>query len=204
MAGEKHVDLPDDLDALLRRTMSVDPSPSFLPRVRARIEVERSASISIWRLLVAAGAAAALLFIAVSVRETDAPLPAVPQSPLVRTAAPIPAIVAPKAEALPEAAPVRVASAAVRRSPAAAVSEVIVDERQRSALRTMMQMVSRGDLTGEAFEQTVPQSMQPIGERVAGIVVVPVAVSPIAIGGVLQGAEPKQPPRPAEAGFSRP
>lgn len=204
MAGEDKVDLPGDLDALLRRTMSVAPSPSFLPRVRARIEVERSASVSTWRLLVAAGAAAALLFIAVSVRETDAPLPPVPQPPLVQTAAPIPAIVAPKAEPLAGGAPARVASARVRISPPTAVSEVIVDGRQRSALQTMMQMVSRGDLTGEAFEQTVPQSMQPIRERVAGIVVVPVGVSPIAIGGVLQGAEPKQPPRPAEAGFSRP
>ena len=45
-------------------------------------------------------------------------------------------------------------------------------------------------------------SLQPIGERVGEIAVRPVEVSRIQVGGVLQsGPEPKQPPRPADAGF---
>lgn len=82
---------------------------------------------------------------------------------------------------------------------------VIVDERQRAALTMVMQMVSEGRLTDEAFAKTVPLSLQPIEERVVGIAVAPVEVSPLNVGGVLQvGTEEKQPPRAAEAGISRP
>ena len=79
---------------------------------------------------------------------------------------------------------------------------VIVDRGQRAAVDRMMVMVAQGRVTEENFALTPPPALQPITDRMEEIAVVPVAVSPIGSSGVLLvGPEPKQPPRPAEAGF---
>ncbi len=49
-----------------------------------------------------------------------------------------------------------------------------------------MRMVNQGQLTEAAFKQTKPPPLH-IEEEVTTIGVVPVSVSPIVVGGVLQG-----------------
>lgn len=202
--------IPDDFDALLRRTMEVEPSPAFLPRVRERVAKEQPAWNWSWGMFAAAGATVVAILIAVSMPGTDnPPPPAVPQAPVIHATAPIPAAVKPAADSDIERAPAqrvaRVARAQVSRPPTGDMPPVIVDERQRAALNAMVRMVAQGHLTNEAFAQTVPPSLQPIEEKVTGIAITPLVVSPIVVGGVLHvGPEEKQPPRPAEAGVSRP
>jgi hypothetical protein len=204
------VKLPADLDRLLRQTMAEEPSVDFLPRVRERIETERPASRWWWRAGSLAGAAVASAVIAmivfprpiddVGVPELPAPPPVIsataPTAPSNPTVLPAPA---------PAGEPVRAGVRRPRGVRAADVSgmpPVIVDRRQRAAVDQMMVMVARGRVTEENFALTVPPSLQPIRQRVGEIAVVPVEVSPIGSGGVLQvGPEPKQPPRPADAGF---
>ena len=69
--------------------------------------------------------------------------------------------------------------------------EVVVDERQRAALITVLRMVQQGRLTEERFANTVPPSLQPIKDRVRRIGVDELAVSPIETGGVLQSGTEK-------------
>jgi hypothetical protein len=214
MAREEKLALPEDLDALLREAMSVDPSPAFLPRVRARIQSDHPAPVNKWRILALAGAAAALFLVAGSLRDignvsdrADPPLP----PPRVAYA------VRPEPRAHPSAddenavvrGPVRPsarrAHATVGSSKPDDMPPVVVDRRQRTALDQMMRMIAQGQLTEEAFAHTLRLSTEPIEDRVIGISVQPLEVSPMNAGGVLQsGVESKQPPRPADAGFSRP
>ena len=204
------VKIPADLDALLRRTMAEEPSVEFLPRVRERIATEHVERRWWWRPIALAGAAAAVVIgITIIPRGIDdATAPPPPARPhAVHTAVPnTPANpLGPGAPALvrePVRAAARLPQADVRAANVEGMAPVIVDERQRAAIDRMMFMVSQGRVTEENFALTVEPSLQPIKERVGEIAVVPVDVSPIDSGGVLQlGPEPKQPPRPADAGF---
>lgn len=209
MDGENRVNLPDDLEQVLRRTMAVEPSPAFLPHVRERIANETRPWRWSWHMVAGAGAAGAIVVaLTLSGADDRTQWPPVPQAPVVRTAAPAPAVVETPAELRVERAParrpVRVAVLEQRPPRTDDMPAVIVDERQRTALRALIEMVGRGQLTEEAFAQTVPPSLQPIEERVTEIAVAPLAVSPIAVDGVLQVGHEEKPPRPAEAGVSRP
>ena len=217
MAHEKHVDLPDGFDALLRQTMSVEPSGEFLPRVRARIAVAPTRIFCWWRVALVAGPAslASLAFVVwltpgpASISGPSlAPPPPRPHVGISKRSDPTPPRIEP-APGPPVASARSRGSAALNprvttgvdaaRGPAAIV---IVDERQRAALSALMRIAAEGKLTEEAFAHTTPQSTDGIRGLVRPVSVAPVEVSPIAVGGVLQiGTEQKRPPQP-ESGAS--
>ncbi|HJR59591.1 MAG TPA: hypothetical protein VJ813_09340 [Vicinamibacterales bacterium] len=192
MAHEKQVDLPDDLEVLLRRAMSVEPSAGFLPRVRERIATaEPRGFLFPWRIAIAAGAVAVALLVAVwpALRPTPAVAPPAPQGSVARSAEPVspPTVPAPEPREIPGGVP----APRPRRPPAMAAADtvraplVIVDLRQRAALSAFMRLIGEGSLTDEAFAGTTPQSMDAIREQVVPLSVGAVEVNPIAVGGVL-------------------
>lgn len=190
MADNERVDLPAEFDALLRRTLAVEPSPAFLPRVRERVSQEGRPSrwMTPWMLAGAVAATAVALAIGISW---------LPRSPVVHPAppqAPAPAVAAserpvPPPPTVPRAVPARPRTSPARpvlvahESPADPV--VIVDQRQRAALTTLFQMLELGRVSGDSFAATVPVSLEPIAERVPAITVEPVLVSVMPTGGVL-------------------
>jgi hypothetical protein len=190
MADNDRVDLPAEFDALLRRTLAVEPSPEFLPRVRERVSQQGRPSRWTAPWLFAATAAAATLALAIGV----AWLPGAPAVTPAPPAAPAPVVAAsarpvPPPPAIPRAAsprprtiPARPVRAA-HESPAAPV--VIVDQRQRAALGTLFRMLELGRVSSESFAATVPVSLEPIAEQVPAITVEPVVVSAMPWGGVL-------------------
>jgi hypothetical protein len=193
VAQEDHVKLPDDFERLLRTEMSVVPSPAFLPGVRQRVATEEMrGSKWTWRILVPAGALAAASALAISLSGvTDAVNPPdAPARPVLQTMAPI-ARVMPLPANYPVARenlhpPVRRVAIATPAEPT-----VVVDERQRTALNTLLRMVHQGRLTEAAFAETVRTSLEPIRDGVVPLGVDALAVSPIEAGGVLQSGTEK-------------
>ena len=190
MTRDKHCDLPDGFDALLRSEMAVEPSTAFVPRVRERLDSEPAPRF--WHgwmtLAAAAGAVCAVLVAGAAVNLRIASRPAAPQAPVLLTGAPIA-----RPPGVPSLAqPLRAGAAAVIQSsrPAAEIRSgdspvVLVDERQHTALMTLFQMVREGRLT-EKTASSVQTSLEPIREQVAPVSVKPLEVSPIVLGGVLQ------------------
>ncbi len=186
----------DDIDALLRRELAIEPSPQFLPRVRERIRHEPVVTHwrSLWLFPVGALAAACAAIFAVSVWRT-APV-AAPAAPRLAIAAPIGAIApvdlppahsAPVSDGIDNARPVRTPAvttvAAAGEAPSLPV--VLVDERQRSALALFIRVIQEGVLTEEAFARTTPVSLDPIRDGVKPLQVVPMTVNAIEVDGVL-------------------
>ena len=190
MAREERVKLPDDFEALLREEMAAVPSVGFLPRVRGRIVEESAASpVWPWRRLAFGGALAALgVAIWLANVGESVMVPPIPPPAIVHAADPVPPVVLSPEVPLRREAVVR-RSAVPQRIRQAPV--VMVDARQRAAVGALIRLVQEGTLTGEAFEKTAPTSLQPIRERVLPVGVVPLAVSPIADGGVLQAETEK-------------
>jgi hypothetical protein len=208
---EKYVDLPAEFERMLRDTMTVEPSPAFLPRVRQRVAVEQVAPRWSWRYLALPVATAAVLVVAlmprgaddVSVRPPEIQAPTVmaglPDLPPLSAALPSP--VTPAGPRQPARLPV--AARTIEREPGFGdPPAVVVDERQRRALYGLMQLVANGRLPEDAFAENGGASLVPLANGVVEIAVLPMQVSPIDVGGVMQsGTKAKQPPRPAEAGF---
>jgi hypothetical protein len=189
MADNEQVDLPAELDALLRRTLAVEPSPEFLPRVRERIADGRpSRWPTSWVL--AGGVAAAALALAIGLAwlpgspiVTPAP-PAAPAPVMAASERPVPPVPTIQRAASPRPRPVPPRPVrAVRESPVAPV--VIVDQRQRAALGLFLRMAQQGTLPEETLAETSPTLHQPLDEQIVPIALEPVAVSPIPVGGVL-------------------
>lgn len=204
------VKLPSDLEVLLRQTMAEEPSVAFLPRVRERIAAEAMRRSPPWRPIALAGAlAAAVIAIVVVPRGgEDVKVPAPPAAPssIHGTASSVPAnpalVEAPALAHEPVRSAARRSRPDLRSSGVAWAAPVIVDPRQRAAIYQMMSPVTRRRVTEENATLLVPPSLRPITERIGEIAVIPVEVSPLGGGGVLQsGPEAKQPPRPADAGF---
>jgi len=198
MAHEEHVDLPHDLDALLRQAMSVEPGTDFLPRVRQRIAAAPRPAVSWWRFIFLAAPAAVAALVLV-LWATPGPAPRVippapgaasgPPADISDGAEPAAAVVqpAPKPRAVRSARARRSrASAAVAVVPPEPAVVVVVDERQQTALATLMRLAGEGRLTDDAFAPRPPQSTDAIRQQVIPVSVAPVEVSPIVVGGVLR------------------
>ena len=204
---------PDDLDLLLRQTMAEEPSVEFLPRVRERIATERVRPRWSWRAVALAGAAAAavitLAVVPRGIEDVKIPLPptqppAIHEPVLNAIADPTP-LDAPVVVREPVRAAVRRRQPDLRPTDVGDMPPVIVDRRQQVALGRIVRLAAEGRFGDEDLAPATATSLQPVGERVGEIAVRPVEVSRIQVGGVLQaGAEPRQPPRPSDAGFSRP
>lgn len=200
MAHHDPVDPLSEFDTLLRQELSVEPSTSFLPRVREQIRTEPAGVpwLRLWRFVPLAAAAALVLAIGAFVltrvnRTNPAPgtIASVPTfAPRATVGKPRPAspepTLAPRAlTGRPRAAnPEQRAANSEPRS--AKEPEVIVDVRQREALYAFVRMANSGQLTEEAFKQTKQPPLH-IEEEVTRIGVVPVSVSAIVVGGVMQG-----------------
>ena len=175
MAQHEPVDPLLEFDALLTQELSVTPSPDFLARVRERIRLDPTPSRwpRLW-LLVPMSAAATVVLAATLTYWAFRPIPPLaPAAPAVTVAA-----VSPHAN-VPE---YRIPSTESRvpspeyRNPS---TEIVVDQRQRVALTSLMRLINQGQLTEESFKNTTAPPSE--------IGVEPVAVSPIPVGGVLQG-----------------
>lgn len=197
------VKLPADLDVLLRRTMAEEPSVEFLPRVRERIAGQQVRAWPSWRLVFGgAGMVTAVVIAFLASGAGDAVTPSPPPAP-----GPVYMMAGLQAQVSPPSAisieiPRRARAEPARgvNTPLGDMPPVIVDPRQRSAIGRMVSLAVKGRLAEDALLQA--SSLQPIEARPGELAVRPVEVSPIAVGGVLQsGAEARQPPRPADAGF---
>jgi hypothetical protein len=194
MAHQDPVDPLSEFDTLLRQELSVEPSNIFLPRVREQIRTEPAGApwMRLWRFVPLAAAAALVLAIGVfMLSRATGPNPE--PSPIASAPAPTqaPAPASPPLRDVPATnLGVRTASSGQRTTDngqrSAKDPEVIVDARQRDALHAFVRMVNQGQLTADAFKQTKPPPLH-IEEEVPIIGVVPVSVSPIVVGGVLQG-----------------
>jgi hypothetical protein len=195
MSVDKHVEIGDEFDALLRKELSIEPSTGFLPRVRERIA---AAPMRGWdlRWLMAAGAAA-MCVMAIASGSIGRLGPAPPAVP------PQPSVILRAAEVVTSAVPRPVKRPPLRRrvvqsSPPVAAThrhgsphvepplEVLVDQRQRAALATLVEMLRTGRITDKAFARTIPPSLDAIREQVVPVEVLPVSVSSLGVDGVLQ------------------
>jgi hypothetical protein len=190
MARHTPLDLPGDFDEQLRRALAVEPSPEFLPRVRARISTQPQSAVWGWGLPLTATtiAAACVAGFVLSARLAPVAAPAAPGAPARNHARaveprPVPegAVLAIATRpAVPVARPVRAAPGAADH-PA-----VLIDERQRAAFVLLARLVRDGTLTDEAFARTRPQSLDAIEKQIVPVDVTPVTVSPLGVDGVLQ------------------
>ena len=195
MADKDVLELPDELDRLLRQELAIEPSSSFAARVRRHVSEQPQPS-PWWRarwipalgsLATVASIAWALAVPAV-VRWTRLPVP--PPAPAARATSIHHPSVDPTLVFRTEAARSTLSStpstAAMHRD---APPEVLVDGRQRAALSTLLRMMERGSLTAESFAATVPVSLEPIADHLGEITIAPVVVSAMAPGGVLHNDE---------------
>jgi hypothetical protein len=191
-----------DPEALLRAEMAVVPSAAFLPRVRERVAEERVRPRLLWSWF-APGVVlpAAAAFAAVLMAPADAVPPAAPPAPLLAVASAPGPVTMPVLESVRPLPDQRVL-ALDGRPPASPA--IIVDPRQRAAIDALVRLTYQGKFE-EGSAAASPTLLQPIAETVVPVAVAPVQVSPIGAGGVMQtGTESTKPPRPAEAGFSKP
>jgi hypothetical protein len=194
MAGDRDIKLPDAFDRLLRREMSIEPSPAFLPRVRERIEREPTRRLWHWSPWMSGAAVAAALSALIAVGtmlNLHVAAPSTPDAPVLRAGDPIarpaapPNVVQPL-RAVPRDVVQPLRAVPERAIPAVDAPVVVIDQRQRVALATLFRMVGDGRLTEEKLAATGRTSMQPIRDQVAPVGVKPVELSPIAVGGVQQ------------------
>jgi hypothetical protein len=134
-----------------------------------------------------AAAAAAMLAVAIALPAlVGSPVgpPHPPAAPVTRLAPldpvrPVPPLVQPASVAAPRVVAVRRAVPAGHETPV-----VVVDQRQRAALRLFVRLGQHGRLT-EAGLADAEQSTVGIKEQVLPIALEPLSVSPIPVGGVL-------------------
>lgn len=189
MADRHPVDPLAEIDTLLRAELAVHPSHEFLPRVRARLRAEPPPArwSLIWLAVPLAAAATLLLAINTSLWTIDSPPPAhASPAPDIQLAAPSindrrATLNAQRATANDHRTTSNDQRPTINDQ---RTSEVIVDQRQRAALEAWMRMAAAGQLTEDAFATSTPSPAH-VGEQLVAIDVAPVAVSPIAVGGVL-------------------
>jgi hypothetical protein len=197
--AQHEVDPLREFDALLQQDLSVTPSPEFLPRVRERIRLEPARSR--WSLFavrpsLVAVAAAAIIVLAVGVTiwiRSDAPPDPAPgiasTNPQPKPNPKVPSTAHPSTDVARGHPTPRTGlrpSATGHRPPATGhriadtghpTPDVLVDQRQRAALVSMLRLINDGQLTEDSFKNTTPSPAQ--------IDVQPVTVSPIVVSGVL-------------------
>ena len=189
MAQHEPVDPLSEVDALLTQELSVTPSPEFLPRVRERIRLEPAPSRWPRLLILGPMAAAATLVLAAGLTYwiTATTSPVAPTPPSLTIAAvnphanvPEPRVPSPESRVpSPESRVPNPESRVPNPEYRVPYPEVIVDERQKVALFSLLRLINQGQLTEESFKSTTPPPTE--------IGVEPVAVSPIVVGGVLPG-----------------
>ena len=167
-----------DLETLLRRELSIEPSVEFLPRVRERIAATPAPRRWAWWWVAPPLAAAATLTLAVSLNR-DVPPPARPAAPMVPAVAiPRPTVHAQR----PTPNEPRRPTTNDQPPTASEAPLVIVDEHQRDAVLAFIRLAQSGRVTEDVFKTTTPAPVE-VAEPTA------IEVSPIVVGGVLPSDE---------------
>lgn len=192
MADDNAVDLPAEFERLLRQELSIEPSPAYAARVRARVG-EKARRSSWWRArwIPAIGSAATVASIGWALLVPALSRVAAPPGPPPAPAASQIAVDHGRLD--PWTLPARVTAtsrvgarpAPTERVIAADMTVVIVDRKDRVALDRFVTMLQEGRVAEDAFAHTSKPAAFAIEEMLSPIVVTPVAVSSISAGGVL-------------------
>jgi hypothetical protein len=182
MDGHEHPGLSDDaLERDIEAALGVEPSPEFLPRVRARIAAEQVGSSRLWwgpwswvsaAVVVALAAGSAWMLSAPNV-DADRRVAAV--SPPPPLAAPAPRTPAPVPEAIAVSPPVTQPRA--QAIAPAAESRVLVSSRDAEALEYLVSSLNARRVEPSAVPElgSTPALLPPIDE----IVLEPITLSPL-------------------------
>jgi hypothetical protein len=184
MDAYEHEELSDEaLEKEIEAALGVDPSPEFLPRIRARIASEHVdegwLSSGLWRWAGAAVAVAVVAILGLWVSSGPAPAPRDAQiANAPRIEPPAPAIVASSPEsAAPVVAPV-VREVRQRRRPIQARSEVVISQEEAAALRTLFTAISNRRLEPSQLPDLAAALKPP--DPIEDIVVEPITIVPLA------------------------
>jgi len=195
MDGHKHEGLSDEtLEREIEAALGVDPSPEFLPRVRARIASERMHNGWLWSASWRwAGAAAVVTAVAVigvwTLREPSPASPAPQQvriTPPVETTAPpsqrdrqAPALVASGAET-PKSVGVSVVRRVRAEPPPAVVApfEVVIAADEAAALKQLFSAITNRRIETRALPDLTSALKPPA--PIEEIVLDPITISPLA------------------------
>lgn len=183
MDGHKHEGLSDEaLQREIDAVLGVDPSPEFLPRVRARIASERMRDgwMWSWRLAAAAASVAALTFVGLwivrapateSLEATVATM--TPETPI----APAPHVSAPAQQ--PRVVAVRTSrNVSPRQRTAVTTPEVVVSNDEAVALRQLVVAIANRQVKAVDIPELGVESVPlPALEE---IVLEPIKLSPLA------------------------
>jgi hypothetical protein len=192
MDGHQHQALSDEmLEREIEAALGVEPSPEFLPRIRARIANERMHKGWFWswswRLAGAAAVVAAVAIVglwtmrdpAPARREAQITSPVETTTPSSQPALPAAAPVASSAEApKPGSAPVvRTASSAARR-PVMAQPEILISPDESAALQQLFAAISSRRIETRALPDLASALKPPA--PIEEIVLEPITISPLA------------------------
>ena len=184
MDGHEHEELSDEaLAREIEATLGVDPSPEFLPRVRARIATERARQgwMWSWRWAEAVAVLAGVCVIAVwTLRE---PVPA-PRDPRIANASPVetvgrpPALVEPSGQTPNPVSVPAIPTAGSTRRAIEAKPAVVVSPAEAAALRQLVVAIAARQVEAVDIPKLGGEStpLAPIEE----IVLEPIELSPIA------------------------
>ena len=186
MDAYEHEELSDAaLEKEIEAALGVDPSPEFLPRLRARIASERLNEGGVWPGLwrwAGAGVAVAAVVIAVLwIADTSVPAPReahLTTIPPVEPARRVPEVVAPSAESPKPARASGVGSVRSTRQPVEAHSEVVISPNEAMALRQLVAAIAARQVEAVDIPKLGAESapLPPIEE----IVLEPIELSPMA------------------------
>ena len=192
MDGYRHQELTDEtLEKDIEAALGVDPSPGFLPRVRARIANERMQDGWFWsasRWARVAAVVTAVAFIAVwTLRDPSRPSrpahvvdtpPVESTPPPVDSALPAPALVASSVESSkPVSAPVARAERSTRNPAVVARPEVLVSLDEAAALRQLIGAIAARQVEAMDIPRLAAESAPlPMIEE---IVLEPIKLSPL-------------------------
>jgi hypothetical protein len=196
MDGHKHETLSDEtLEREIEAALGVDPSPGFLPRVRARIANERPQEgwfgSTSWRWASAGAIVAAVAIIGVwtlrdpvpEPREARITPPVDTTTPSIESERPAPGPVASPAKAPKVAnAPRIVTVRATQHEEVAAPFEVVISPEESTALRRLFAAINNHRIETQALPDL--QSALKPPDPIEDIVLEPITISPLA---ALQG-----------------
>ena len=192
MDGYRHQELTDEtLEKDIEAALGVDPSPEFLPRIRARIANERMQegwfSSESWRWARVAAVVTAVAVIAVwtlrdpsrAPREAHTDTPPVESTTLrVDSALPAPALTASSAESpKPVSAPVARAVRSTRTPAVVARPEVVISRDEAVALRQLIVAIAARQVQATDIPQLGAESA-PL-PQMEEIVLEPIKLSPL-------------------------
>jgi hypothetical protein len=180
----------DPLDRELTSLLSIEPSPEFRAKVRARVAGERIARPWHFQWRVAAVGAAAVVVASLVIMRVTPTRPSRPAAQLVEKgpAASVPPVL-PVPNDRPQMAPV-VALAVRQPAPPTNRAEVLIDVSARRGLRQLSALVRDGRARFVFDDETVPQP--PIGD----IVVAPIVIEPVTVTTLSESAGEVEGDRP--------